>query len=62
VFEPTAVQIDAYGVFDQAEALLRSGNSASRQLACYAQGMAQGADSPRCVQRVVDHLLQETRG
>ncbi|MBV6821991.1 carboxylate-amine ligase [Pseudomonas sp. PD9R] len=58
---PTAKCIGEPQVFDQAEALLDFGNSASRQLACYARALAQGSDAQGCMHQVVDQLLQESR-
>jgi carboxylate-amine ligase len=57
----TAERMGEPRIFDQAATLLASGNSASRQLACHARAMAQKADPEQCMQRVVDHLLQESR-
>jgi carboxylate-amine ligase len=61
-FARTAMRMDAAGVFDQAQALLFSGNSATRQLQCHAQALAEGMEPQQALLRVVDHLLQETRG
>jgi carboxylate-amine ligase len=58
----TAERIGEPQIFDQAATLLGAGNSASRQLACHARAMAQKTDPEQCMQRVVDHLLQESRG
>ena len=62
VLAPTAALIGEPGVFDAVQALLLSGNSARRQLDCHARAMSQGADAQRCLEGVVDHLLQESRG
>ncbi|MCF4996602.1 carboxylate-amine ligase [Pseudomonas syringae] len=56
-FEATARGMGESQLFDQVDALLLEGNSASRQLACLAQA---GASSD-AVQQVVDLLLAQTR-
>lgn len=56
----TAEQIGEPQVFDQADALLIEGNSATRQLACHAQACAREPDPQRSLQAVVDHLLEES--
>jgi len=61
-FASTAERMGAAWVFDQAQALLLAGNSASRQRACYEQTRLSETDPHRRIQQVVDHLLQESRG
>jgi carboxylate-amine ligase len=62
VFGATAQAMGEQGVFDQARALLRGGNSASRQLQCHAAARAGGADEHASLQCVVDQLLAQSRG
>jgi carboxylate-amine ligase len=57
----TAECIGEQRIFDDAEALLDAGNSASRQLVCHARAMNQGADPQQSIYQVVDHLLLESR-
>jgi carboxylate-amine ligase len=58
----TAEQIGEPQIFDQAQALLLHGNSATRQLACHAEACTRGSDPQRSLQAVVDHLLKESAG
>jgi carboxylate-amine ligase len=61
-FADTAERMGEAGVFEQARTLLSTGNSASRQRACYERASIQQTDHHRRLQQVVDLLLQESRG
>jgi len=60
VFGTTCDAMGESGVFEQARAIVQSGNSADRQLRCHEAAHASGADDQSCLQRVVDQLLVET--
>lgn len=62
VFADTAEAMGEGGLFDRARQLLRAGNSAAEQLHLHAQALAEGADRHSALQRVVDHLLAQSRG
>jgi carboxylate-amine ligase len=61
VFEQTAEDLGEPQLFDQAEALLAAGTSATRQLACFNRAVDAGQEPGRAVHQVVDLLLNETR-
>jgi carboxylate-amine ligase len=61
IFAETADRLGETWVFDQAHALLFSGNSASRQRARHEQAMFEQTDPHLRILRVVDHLLHESR-
>lgn len=62
VMGPTAEQIQMYDIFDQVREMIAAGTSADRQRKIFHQALSERLPIPLALARVVDHLLEETRG
>ncbi|MFQ6573971.1 carboxylate-amine ligase [Pseudomonas sp. UM16] len=54
--------LDSERALRHARRILRDGNSADRQLRCYAQAMRSAVGNRQALRAVVDHVMEETRG